>query len=51
VLNLGLPDTFIDHATHDQQLASLGLDSAGILTSISKRLELLSSAAGKKSAL
>jgi 1-deoxy-D-xylulose-5-phosphate synthase len=51
VLNLGLPDTFVDHASHDQQLASLGLDSSGILTSISKRLELLNSDAGKKNAL
>ena len=51
VLNLGLPDSFIDHASHDQQLASLGLDSAGILASITKRLELLNSGAVKKSAL
>ena len=51
VLQLGLPDTFVDHGSHDQQLASLGLDSAGILASISKRLELLDTAVGKKSAL
>ena len=51
VLNLGLPDSFIDHASHDQQLASLGLDSAGILASITKRLELLNSDTAKKNAL
>jgi 1-deoxy-D-xylulose-5-phosphate synthase len=38
VLNLGLPDQFVDHASHDQQLASLGLDSSGILASIRERL-------------
>jgi len=51
VLHLGLPDTFVDHASHEQQLASLGLDSAGIFASISKRLELLNTAAEKNSAL
>jgi 1-deoxy-D-xylulose-5-phosphate synthase len=48
VLHLGLPDSFVDHASHDQQLASLGLDSTGILASITKRLELLNCATVKK---
>lgn len=34
VLNLGLPDRFIEHATHEQQLAEAGLDVEGILGSI-----------------
>ncbi len=51
VLHLGLPDTFVDHATHNQQLASLGLDSAGILASINKRLDLLNLAAAKQSSI
>ena len=38
LLQLGLPDTFIDHGTHAQQLAQCGLDAAGIETSIRKRL-------------
>ena len=51
VLHLGLPDTFVDHATHNQQLASLGLDSAGILASINKRLDLLNAYSCKTRAL
>jgi 1-deoxy-D-xylulose-5-phosphate synthase len=34
VLNLGLPDRFQDHASHEEQLAEAGLDLAGILQSI-----------------
>ena len=51
VLHLGLPDTFVDHATHNQQLASLGLDSAGILASINKRLDLLNASAAKQNSI
>jgi 1-deoxy-D-xylulose-5-phosphate synthase len=51
VLNLGLPDTFVDHANHGQQLASVGLDSEGIRASISKRLELLNPSSPKKSSV
>ncbi|MCU7936788.1 MAG: 1-deoxy-D-xylulose-5-phosphate synthase [Candidatus Thiodiazotropha sp. (ex Dulcina madagascariensis)] len=36
VLNLGLPDRYLDHATHQQQLSEAGLDLAGILASISR---------------
>ena len=39
VLNLGLPDQFIEHGTHAQLLAGCGLDTAGILNSINKKLE------------
>ena len=41
VLHLGLPDLFIDHGSHSQQLAATGLDSAGILQAIEQRLALL----------
>jgi 1-deoxy-D-xylulose-5-phosphate synthase len=34
VINLGLPDTFIEHGSHPEQLAWVGLDSAGILKSV-----------------
>ncbi len=34
VLNLGLPDRFIEHATSDQQLAEAGLDVPSILRSV-----------------
>ena len=34
VINLGIPDQFIDHGGHQQQLAECGLDKAGILTAI-----------------
>ena len=38
VLNLGLPDHFIEHASRAEQLAECGLDSAGIQRAIQKRL-------------
>ena len=38
VLQLGLPDTFIDHGMHAQQLAQCGLDANGIEQAIKKRL-------------
>jgi len=41
VLHLGLPDTFVDHGNHSQQLESIGLDAAAILAAIEKRLALL----------
>ncbi|CAA0090823.1 1-deoxy-D-xylulose-5-phosphate synthase [Zhongshania aliphaticivorans] len=37
LLQLGLPDQFIDHGKHPQLLSNLGLDSAGILDSIRRR--------------
>ena len=39
VLNLGLPDQFIEHGSHAQLLESCGLNGAGIIQSISKKLE------------
>jgi len=34
VLNLGIPDAYIDHATREEQLESIGLDVVGILQQI-----------------
>lgn len=34
VLNLGVPDRFIKHGTHEQQLTECGLDSRGITAAI-----------------
>jgi len=39
VLHLGLPDIFIDHATHDAQIATAGLDVANISEHIKARLQ------------
>lgn len=41
VLNLGLPDHFVDHGKREEQLAWVGLDADGILASIRKRLALM----------
>ncbi len=38
VLNLGLPDQFVEHGTREELLAQCGLDSTGILRAIQKRL-------------
>jgi 1-deoxy-D-xylulose-5-phosphate synthase len=38
VLNLGLPDHFVEHGTREELLAQVGLDATGILRSIQKRL-------------
>lgn len=40
VLQLGLPDTFVDHGKHAQLLSEVGLDSEGILRAIEKRWTL-----------
>jgi 1-deoxy-D-xylulose-5-phosphate synthase len=40
VLQLGLPDTFVDHGKHGQLLAGVGLDAEGILKAIKNRWEL-----------
>jgi 1-deoxy-D-xylulose-5-phosphate synthase len=37
-LNLGIPDRFIDHGGHQQQLAECGLDATGIRTAISRAM-------------
>lgn len=39
VLNLGLPDHFVEHGTQDEMLKSVGLDVEGILQKIQEKLE------------
>jgi 1-deoxy-D-xylulose-5-phosphate synthase len=34
VINLGLPDEFIDHGNHQQMLSDCGLDAQGIITTV-----------------
>ncbi|MBL1272956.1 MAG: 1-deoxy-D-xylulose-5-phosphate synthase [Oceanospirillales bacterium] len=41
VLQLGLPDTFIDHGKHEELLTGCGLDAHGIFSAISARMERL----------
>jgi 1-deoxy-D-xylulose-5-phosphate synthase len=36
VLNLGLPDRYLDHASHQEQLAEAGLDFRGIIAAIER---------------
>ena len=38
VLNLGLPDQFVEHGTREELLAQLGLDAAGVQRAVQKRL-------------
>ena len=38
VLNLGIPDHFIEHGTREELLAQIGLDGAGVLRAVQKRL-------------
>ncbi|MDR9425740.1 MAG: 1-deoxy-D-xylulose-5-phosphate synthase [Marinobacter sp.] len=50
VLQLGLPDRFVDHGKHQELLSECGLDAEGIEQSIADRLQKLSQpnlAAGK----
>jgi len=39
LLQLGLPDRFVDHGKHAEQLAECGLDASGILSSIRQRVD------------
>lgn len=41
LLQLGLPDEFIDHGKHEQMLANCGLDSTGIAASIADKVSQL----------
>jgi len=41
IINLGFADTFVDHASQAVQLASQGLDAAGIENAITTRLAVL----------
>jgi 1-deoxy-D-xylulose-5-phosphate synthase len=45
VLNLGMPDRFVEHASRDEQLAACGLDAAGIQRAIQRRLRAPEAAA------
>jgi 1-deoxy-D-xylulose-5-phosphate synthase len=41
VLQLGLPDTFIDHGKHEELLKDCGLDAQGLFAAINARMERL----------
>ena len=41
MLMLGLPDTYLEHASREQLLSEVGLDCAGILRSIRRRFPAL----------
>ncbi|MDY6797938.1 MAG: 1-deoxy-D-xylulose-5-phosphate synthase [Pseudomonadota bacterium] len=41
VVQIGIPDRFIEHAQHGEQLAECGLDKAGILKAIEQRCALM----------
>jgi len=41
VLNLGLPDKYIDHGDRKELLADCGLDAAGLVRSVARHLSLL----------
>ena len=45
VLQLGLPDIFVEHGKHGELLAACGLDQEGIELAISQRLKILASKA------
>jgi len=38
-LHLGLPDRYVEHAEHHEQLASVGLDAPGLIASLRAELE------------
>jgi 1-deoxy-D-xylulose-5-phosphate synthase len=46
VLHLGLPDKFVDHGNHQQQLAATGLDAASVRHAIEQRFSELESIHG-----
>jgi 1-deoxy-D-xylulose-5-phosphate synthase len=48
VLNLGIPDRFIEHGDHAGQLAECGLDAAGILAAITAHPAFQQATAGRK---
>lgn len=49
VLHLGLPDKFVDHGNHQQQLAATGLDAVSVKRAIEQRLSELESIHGAAS--
>ena len=46
VLQLGLPDRFIEHGDPVQMLAECGLDKAGIVSAVNERYEILNALTG-----
>ena len=38
VLNLGLPDQFVEHGTREELMAQIGLDATGVLRAVQRRL-------------
>jgi len=44
ILQLGLPDYFVEHASPEQMLTECGLNKVGIIKSITKRIEKLNDA-------
>lgn len=44
IMHLGLPDRFVGHGSHQQQLSAVGLDAVGIQRAIEQRLQELGSA-------
>jgi 1-deoxy-D-xylulose-5-phosphate synthase len=44
VLQLGLPDRFVDHGKREELLAECGLDAQGIRQAIAKRLKQMAQA-------
>ncbi|MFT3805906.1 1-deoxy-D-xylulose-5-phosphate synthase [Arenimonas sp.] len=51
ILHLGLPDSYLEHASREQLLAEAGIDTAGIRAALLRRWPQLASAAPAKSAL
>jgi len=51
VLQLGLPDRFIDQGDHAIQLASVGLDADGIVRSVRKRFGQFEAVSGEEQAV
>ncbi len=48
IINLGIPDSFIGHGDHQQQLAACGLDATGILAAMEAAMaSAVSPASGK----
>jgi len=43
ILNIGLPDRFIEHGSREECLSDAGLDTGGVLSTINKYLESLAS--------
>jgi 1-deoxy-D-xylulose-5-phosphate synthase len=44
ILNIGLPDRYIEHGSHADWLAEAGLDAHGFLKLLNCRLEVMSKA-------